>query len=120
LSITKTVGRVALAAIFVLGGFAAAREPGQRVRRLEGAGLPNSELAVRANGAAMTIAGGMLGLGLAPRAAAAVLAVSLVPTTLVGHPFWNEEGEARAVQQTHFMKNLAMFGALLLVMAEGE
>ena len=68
----------------------------------------------------MTIAGGMLGLGIAPRAAAAVLAVSLVPTTLVGHPFWNEKGEARVAQQTHFMKNLAMLGALLLVMAEEE
>jgi uncharacterized membrane protein YphA (DoxX/SURF4 family) len=104
--------------MFVLGGSAAAREPGQRVKRLEGSGLPGSELAVRANGAAMAIAGGMLGLGIAPRAAAAVLAVSLVPTTLVGHPFWNEEGEARAAQLTHFMKNLAMLGALLLVMAE--
>lgn len=118
MSITKTVGRAALAAVFVLGGSAAAREPGQRVRRLEGAGLPNSELAVRANGAAMAIAGGMLGLGIAPRAAAAVLAVSLVPTTLVGHPFWSEEGESRAAQLTHFMKNLAMLGGLLLVMSD--
>ena len=120
MSITKAVGRAALAAIFVLGGSAAAREPGQRVKRLEGAGLPSLELAVRANGAVMTIAGGMLGLGIAPRAAAAFLAVSLVPTTLVGHPFWSEEGEARAAQQTHFMKNLAMLGGLLLVMAEEE
>jgi uncharacterized membrane protein YphA (DoxX/SURF4 family) len=41
----------------------------------------------------MTIAGGMLGLGIAPRAAATVLAVSLVPTTLVGHPFWSEKDD---------------------------
>jgi uncharacterized membrane protein YphA (DoxX/SURF4 family) len=120
LSITKAVGRAALAAVFVLGGSAAARKPNQRVKRLEGAGLPSSALTVRANGVAMTIAGGMLGLGIAPRAAATVLAVSLVPTTLVGHPFWSEEGEARAAQQTHFMKNLAILGALLLVMAEEE
>lgn len=120
LSITKAVGRAALAALFVLGGSAAARKPDQRVKRLQGAGLPGTELAVRANGVAMTIAGGMLGLGIAPRAAATILAVSLVPTTLVGHPFWSEEGEARAAQQTHFMKNLAILGALLLVMAEKE
>jgi putative oxidoreductase len=120
MSITKAVGRAALAAIFVLGGSAAARKPDQRVKHLEGAGLPSSELAVRANGVAMAIAGGMLGLGIAPRAAATVLAVSLVPTTLVGHPFWSEEGEARAAQQTHFMKNLAILGALLLVIVEEE
>jgi uncharacterized membrane protein YphA (DoxX/SURF4 family) len=120
LSITKAVGRAALAALFVIGGSAAATKPTQRVKRLEEAGLPSSALAVRANGVAMTIAGGMLGLGIAPRAAATVLAVSLVPTTLVGHPFWSEKGEARAAQQTHFMKNLAILGALLLVMAEEE
>ena len=116
--ITKTLGRAALAAMFVHGGSAAAREPGKRVKLLEDAGIPRPELAVRANGATMTVAGGMLALGISPRTAAAVLAGSLVPTTLVGHPFWKEEGEARAAQEIQFVKNVAMLGGLLLVMAE--
>lgn len=62
----------------------------------------------------------MLGFGIAPRVAAAVLAESLVPTTLVGHPFWNEKGGTRAAQKIQFMKNLAMLGGLLLVVAEEE
>lgn len=57
----------------------------------------------------------MLALGIASRAAATVLAGSLVPTTLVGHPFW--KAEARAAQKIQFTKNLAMLGGLLLVMA---
>lgn len=120
LSITKALGRAALAAMFVHGGSAAAREPGKRVKLLADAGIPHPELAVRANGAAMTVAGGMLALGIAPRVAAGILAGSMVPTTLVGHPFWNEEGEARATQKIQFMKNLAMMGGLLLVMADKE
>ena len=120
LSITKALGRAALAAMFVHGGFAAAKEPGKRVKLLEGAGISHPELAARVNGAAMTIAGGTLALGIAPRVAAAVLAGSLVPTTLVGHSFWNEEGEARAAQKIRFMKYLAMLGGLLLIMAEEE
>ncbi len=62
----------------------------------------------------MMLAGGMLALGIAPRTAAAVLAGSLVLTTLVGHPFWKEEGETRTMQKIHFLKNLAMLGGLLL------
>jgi uncharacterized membrane protein YphA (DoxX/SURF4 family) len=64
-------------------------------------------------------AGGALALGYRPRAAAAVLASVLVPTTLVGHPFWEETAASgRAAQQTHFLKNLGLFGGLLLVIAD--
>jgi putative oxidoreductase len=106
--------------MFVHGGSAAAREPGKRAKLLEDAGIPHPGLAVRTNGAAMTVAGGMLALGIAPRTAAAVLVGSLVPTTLVGHPFWREEGEPRAAQKIQFTKDLAMLGGLLLVTADKE
>ena len=118
--LTKIAGRAALAAMFVDGGSAAAREPGKRVELLADAGIPRPELAVRANGAAMTVAGGMLALGIAPRTAAAVLVGSLGPTTLVGHPFWKEEAGTRPAQKIHFVKNLAMLGGLLLVVADND
>ena len=118
LSIMKSLGRAALAAMFVHGGSAAARAPGKRVKLLQDAGVPHPELAVRLNGAAMAVAGGTLALGIAPRASAAVLAGFLVPTTVVGHPYWNEEEEARAAQKIQFAKNLSMLGGLLLVVAQ--
>lgn len=90
------------------------------MKLLEDAGIPRPELSVRANGAAMSAAGGMLALGVAPRTAAAVLAGSLVPTTLVGHPFWKEKGQARAEQKIQFTKNLEVLGGLLLVMADND
>jgi uncharacterized membrane protein YphA (DoxX/SURF4 family) len=41
--------------------------------------------------------------------------VSLVPTTLAGHPFWHEADQAaRAQQRIHFLKNVAMLGGLIL------
>jgi putative oxidoreductase len=113
------LGRVALAIIFVLGGWDAARAPGARPARAAALGLPHPALAVRANGAAMVAAGGALALGLRPRRAAAVLAASLVPTTLAGHPFWRETTQAgRAAQLVHFLKNLGLLGGLLLVLAD--
>lgn len=44
----------------------------------------------------------------------------MVPTTLVGHPFWKEKGQARIAQKIQFTKNLAMLGGLLIVMADKE
>jgi uncharacterized membrane protein YphA (DoxX/SURF4 family) len=67
----------------------------------------------------MVVAGTALALGRYPRAAAAVLASVLVPTTRAGHPFWEEtDPAARRGQQTHFLNNLGLFGGLLLVIAD--
>ena len=51
--------------------------------------------------------------------AAAVLAGSLVPTTLAGHPYWRVEDPAmRRQQRVHFFKNVGLFGGALLVLSE--
>lgn len=115
MSVTGFVGRALLASIFIKNGLDHLRQPEPIVRAARGAEIPEPELAVKANSAVMLGAGAMLALGVAPRAASAVLAVSLIPTTVIGHPFWDREGRERQQQQTQFMKNLALFGALLAV-----
>ncbi len=118
----RALGRVALAGMFVTQGAAAAREPGGRVKQAIEFGINDpqrAELAVRANGAAMVAAGAALALGYKPRAAAAVLAGLLVPTTLAGHSFWKfDDPAARKQQEIQFFKNLSMLGGALLVIAE--
>ena len=115
----RRIGRLCLAIIFIAGGWGAARSPGARPAKVAAIGLPQPELLVRANGVAMVIAGAALALGRWPRAAAAVLASSLVPTTLAGHPFWQEAtASGRTAQQAHFIKNLGLFGGLLVVIAD--
>ncbi|MFV0457616.1 MAG: DoxX family protein [Actinomycetales bacterium] len=80
--------------------------------------IPNDELLVRINAGAQTVAGSLLALGVAPRLAALALVGSLVPTTLVGHPFWTVQDEAaRKQQRTQFLKNAAMLGGLVLAAA---
>ena len=116
----RAAGRVALAAMFISGGADALLEPGSRTARAEELGVPlDPELAVQANGAAMLAAGAALALGIRPRLAAAVLAGSLVPTTLAGHPYWKlEDPAARRQQRIHFFKNVGLFGGALLVLSE--
>ena len=73
---------------------------------------------VRLNGAGMAIAGGALALGVAPRLSAAALIGMLIPTTVVGHPFWKIEDEAkRRAAVSGALSNAAIVGGLLLVAA---
>ncbi|MGC5032376.1 DoxX family protein [Micromonospora sp. DT229] len=76
---------------------------------------------VRATGAVQLGAGLMLATGRFTRPAALVLAGTLIPVTLAGHPFWRQEDPAqRYNHQSHFAKNLGLFGGLLLAAADTE
>jgi putative oxidoreductase len=118
MNIVKWFAQVLLSVIFIEGGSSAYLEPGNRPARVAKAGIPEPELAVKINGATMVFAGIALALNFKPKLAAAVLLAALIPTTLVGHPFWQEEEEGpRKMQQTQFAKNLGLIGGLLLVLA---
>lgn len=115
----KTLGHTLLASIFIIGGFDAFAQPGRRVKLVAASGIPEADQAVKLNGAAMVIAGAALALNIAPKAAATVLIGCMIPTTIVGHAFWQEpEVSGRKGQQVHFLKNVGLIGGLLLVLTE--
>ena len=124
----RLAARALTGSTYILLGLDAARAPGKRVE-LAGPVLAairsrvplpgDDELLVRANAGIQVAAGTMLALGRAPRLAAAVLAASLVPTTLAGHPYWTIEDPAeRNQQRIHFHKNVALIGGLLLAVLD--
>jgi putative oxidoreductase len=115
-SFVRNLGRLCLAAIFVIQGFQTARNPAGPAKRAEHLDLPDPEAAARTNGTVMALAGSAVALNFWPRIAEFVLALLLIPTTLVGHPFWKEsDPQQRSSQKIQFEKNLALFGALLLL-----
>jgi putative oxidoreductase len=130
MKLTRRIPSALLAPMFIVGGLDAARKPEAKAGRasavtdkvIEAVGVDaETEQLVRLNGSVQVVGGVLLALGIVPRVAAAALAVSLVPTTLAGHAFWAEEDpQARSMQRTQFLKNLAMLGGLLLVVADGE
>jgi putative oxidoreductase len=76
---------------------------------------------IRLNAAAQLVGGSLLATGHLTRPAAVLLAGSLVPTTIAAHPFWAEhDPAARRTQQIHFLKNLGLFGGLLLAAADTQ
>ena len=118
MGLARRLGQLCLGSMFVKLGSDAVRQPGARPDMVAKAGIPNPELAVRVNGATMTLAGLALALNRWPRLAALVLAASLIPTTLAGHAFWKSPpGPARAGNLTQFLKNLGLLGGLLIVVS---
>jgi uncharacterized membrane protein YphA (DoxX/SURF4 family) len=76
---------------------------------------------VRINGIVQVAGGLLLATRWGRRPAAAALAASLVPTTFAGHPFWTHDDPAqRRGQEIHFMKNVGLFGGLLLAAGDTE
>lgn len=57
--------------------------------------------------------------GFKARWGAVMLMVFLVPVTLVFHNFWAVQGAAQQEQMANFLKNVSIFGGLLLVLAYG-
>jgi putative oxidoreductase len=108
------VGRALFALIFIVAAFGhfSARE----IAYAAHAGVPLASLAVPLSGV-MSLAGGISVLvGYHARIGAWILAVFLVPVTLMMHNFWAiPDPQMAMMQQIMFMKNVSMLGAALLV-----
>jgi putative oxidoreductase len=125
MAVLRAVARPMLASIFIVQGYGTMRHPDRVVKKADPVVRPiaervsfvpdDTEQAVRLNGTVQFTAGALLALGWLPRLSALTIAVTLVPTTAAGHRFWEfEDEQERAQQRIHFLKNLAMFGGLLI------
>jgi putative oxidoreductase len=129
MTVVRAVARPMLASIFAIQGYDTMSNPervaakAERVVRPLAERMPvvpdQTEEAVRLNGAIQFTAGSLLALGVWPRLSALAIAATLVPTTVAGHRFWEAENEQdRAQQRIQFLKNLAIFGGLLITAAD--
>ena len=125
MSASQVLSRAMVAGVFLHGGAATLLEPAPRaeaaasflaaLRRAFPFLPPDLDL-VRLNAGAQVVAGAALALGIRQRLAAKVLALSLVPTTLAGHPFWEAtEPRERNMELIQCGKNLGVMGGLLLL-----
>ncbi|MEO6471286.1 MAG: DoxX family protein [Aeromicrobium sp.] len=127
MTLLRLVARPMLASMFVYGGVNSVKNASVMAPKAQPLADKLEKLAptspipinganlVRLSGVVNVAAGAALATGHFPRTACLVLAGSLIPSTSEGHQFWKESDPgARANQKIHFLKNLSMFGGLLM------
>lgn len=109
------VGRILLGLIFVMSGFS-------KITGFEGTQQHMAEFGVPVTGILLVgaivveLLGGLsLIFGYWARAGAVLLALFLIPTTLIFHTDFSQQ-----TQMVMFLKNLAIMGGLLFVIAHGS
>jgi putative oxidoreductase len=78
-------------------------------------GLPFAPVLLAATILLEVGAGVLLITGIQARFAALALALFLIPTTAIFHAFWSADAASFQGQLTHFLKNVAIFGSVLMV-----
>lgn len=116
---TALAGRILLALMFVLAGFSKIGGFDGTVGYIASKGLPLPAL-LAAGTIALEIVGGLaLAVGYKARWAALALAVFTVLASVLFHNYWAMPAEQQRMQMLMFMKNLAVTGGMLMVVALG-
>jgi len=113
------IGRFLLALIFVFSGWGKIAGFAGAASYMAAKGMPWPQVLLP--GAILIELGGGLALMLGWKARWAALAIFLfcIPTTLIFHDFWALPPEQAQTQMINFLKNLALMGGLLYVVAFG-
>jgi uncharacterized membrane protein YphA (DoxX/SURF4 family) len=134
MSLSRLIARPMLASMFVVGGVNALRNAPAMAAKAKPVTdrivpairrtvpIPDDPATLVRINSGVQIAGALaLATGRAPRLSAAVLAVSLLPTTAASHRFWElDDQPQRTQQQLHFFKNVSLVGGLVIAAGDTD
>jgi putative oxidoreductase len=113
-SVASAIGRLLMATIFVFSGFGKLLAPAMTIGYIESSGLPFASAGLVIAIAIEVGGGSMLAFGIKTRWVAATLALFSLVTGLVFHGAIGDQN-----QLIHLLKNVAIAGGLLQVVAFG-
>jgi putative oxidoreductase len=109
------IGRALLGTLFFVSGINKILAFSYVAGWMASSGLPFASLLLALT-IAIEVGGGlMLITGIQARLAAIVIALFLIPVTAVFHAFWSADAANFQGQLTHFLKNVSIFGGMLMV-----
>lgn len=113
------VSRLMLVLLYAVFGWSKLTDYAGTVGYMTHVGAPMPGLAALV--AIVAECGGALALaiGILTRPVALLMALYTLGTTLIGHPFWAEEGAARYGDAINFYKNISIMGGFLLLYVSG-
>lgn len=112
-------GRAALSAIFLLSAVGKITSWDGTAGYMASKGMPLVPFFLASAIVVEALGGLSVLLGYKARWGALALAAFLVPVSLIFHNFWAFEGMARQMEMIGFLKNVAIAGGLLTVVAHG-
>ncbi len=116
---SSLVGRILLALIFIMSAIGKIGDFEGTSGYMSSHGMPMVPLFLL-GAIVIEMAGGLSLLsGYKTKLGALVLVVFLIPTTLIFHAFWAVPEDMVKLQMIMFLKNLAIMGGLLTVLAHG-
>jgi putative oxidoreductase len=116
---TPLLARLLLALIFVVSGGGKLVDPNHAIGMLADKAMPAPTVLAYLAGLTELGCGLALLFGCGARYAAMILFLFLIPTTYLFHNPVGLTGAAKQMQLIHLMKNLAIMGGLLMVVAHG-
>ena len=118
INIAVLIGRVIVGGFFLMNGFNHFAQLKMLTGYVKSKGIPAPALAVGGSGVLLFLGGLSLLLGYHPTIGAALLVIFLLGVSFGIHNFWTvQDQQARIGEMTHFLKNMAILGLLLMTLA---
>ncbi len=114
------LGRIFIAIIFLLSGVDKIMNFSKTADFMTSKGMPMAEVLLVPTIIIVLGGGLMLLVGWHARWAALAMALFMIPTTLIFHPFWTFPEAQQVNQFHHFFKNVAILGGLVFVLGMGS
>jgi putative oxidoreductase len=112
------IGRIIFGGYFIFGGMNHFTKLEMMSGYAKSKGAPLPKLSVAFSGLLLLIGGLSVMLNIFIIAGLASLILFLVPVTLIMHQFWKiQDAQAKMVEMVNFLKNLALLGAVFMLLA---
>lgn len=113
-----TIGRIILGGYFIYNGVDHFIGFGMMTQYAKMKGVPFPAIAQGMTGLMLLLGGLSIVFGIYPSVGIVLLVAFLVPVSLMMHDFWKlEDPQLRMAEKINFMKNMALVGALLMLLA---
>ena len=117
MEILLILGRIIFGGFFIMSGINHFTNVKMMAGHAGSKNVPAPGLGVVGSGVLLVLGGLSVLLGVFPILGLLLLIIFLVPASVLMHNFWTiQDPQARAADQIHFLKNIALTGAALALM----